>query len=143
MGNPLYNNLKSLEHSCRNERNTSTWSLEAEKVTFFGVGRKLFVSVKNFFFRYRSWGRPIVVRHRNCHSNVCQCLRPFGPQTKILNNISDMIIIVYGSILRPSSNNRAALVGCQARPWQTVAPNICELALPTTHPPPSLFHEQR
>jgi hypothetical protein len=56
--------LKKFGHSCKNERNTATSILEAEKVTFIGAGKKLFFSVKkqnfkfklflNYFFRYRS-----------------------------------------------------------------------------------------
>jgi hypothetical protein len=48
--------LKKFGHSCKNERNTATLSLEVEKVTFIGAGRKLFFSMKkkikkiNFFF---------------------------------------------------------------------------------------------
>jgi hypothetical protein len=37
---------KKFGHSCKNERNTATLSLEVEKVTFIGAGRKLFFSVK-------------------------------------------------------------------------------------------------
>jgi hypothetical protein len=36
--------LKKFGHSCKNERNTATLSLEVEKVTFIGAGRKLFIS---------------------------------------------------------------------------------------------------
>jgi hypothetical protein len=41
--------IKKFGHSCKNERNTATLSLEVEKVTFIGAGRKLFFSVKIFF----------------------------------------------------------------------------------------------
>jgi hypothetical protein len=38
--------LKKFGHPWKNERNTATLSLEVEKVTFIGAGRKLFFSVK-------------------------------------------------------------------------------------------------
>jgi hypothetical protein len=41
--------LKKLSHPWKNERNTATLSLEVEKVTFIGAGRKLIFS-RNFFF---------------------------------------------------------------------------------------------
>jgi hypothetical protein len=41
--------LKKFGHPWKNERNTATSSLEVEKVTFIGAGRKLFFSVKFFF----------------------------------------------------------------------------------------------
>jgi hypothetical protein len=45
-----------------------------------------------------------------------------------------MIIIVYGSILRSSSNNRAALIGCHGRQLHPIIANwLCQL--PTLPPP--------
>ena len=38
--------LKKFGHPWKNERNTATLSLEVEKVTFIGAGRKLFFSMK-------------------------------------------------------------------------------------------------
>jgi hypothetical protein len=45
--------LKKFGHSCKNERNTATLSLEVEKVSFIGAGKKIIFSVKKkikFFF---------------------------------------------------------------------------------------------
>jgi hypothetical protein len=45
--------FKKFGHSCKNERNTATLSLEVKKVSYIGAGKKLFFSVKkkfNFFF---------------------------------------------------------------------------------------------
>jgi hypothetical protein len=38
--------FKKFGHSCKNERNTATLSLEVEKVSFIGASKKLFFSVK-------------------------------------------------------------------------------------------------
>jgi hypothetical protein len=50
--------------------------------------------------------------------------------------VNTMISIVYGSPVAGWPNNWAATSADLAND----APNICELALPTIHPPPSTFH---
>jgi hypothetical protein len=49
-----------------------------------------------------------------------------------------MISIVYGSILPPFPNNRAAIVGCHGRHL----PYFSEMARTIPHPPPTPFHAQ-
>jgi hypothetical protein len=51
-----------------------------------------------------------------------------------------MISIVYGSLVAGLPNNQDALVASAV--MADISPNICELALPTTHPPPLLFTGQ-
>jgi hypothetical protein len=43
-------------------------------------------------------------------------------ESYLQSTLHNMIIIVYGSILRPSSNNRAAIVGCHGRQLRQYLP---------------------
>jgi hypothetical protein len=74
----------------------------------------------------------IVQRNNSERSNATsQCK---WIQILIFVIVIPMIIIVYGSILRSSSNNRAALIGCHGRQLHLIIANwLCQL--PTLPPP--------
>jgi hypothetical protein len=74
------------------------------------------------------YGRACIIAYFYSAGSFVQVFPQYGTHHSYVLVVHTMIIIVYGSILGPFSNNRAASVGCQGRQLRPIfADWLCQL----------------